>query len=414
MFKNFDHSNPRRGKGHRTCCEICSGLERNLTLLSGGLGVLWGHFEGLSTVWRWLSLWLVLGVEIDILQTTLERRSRISLWEIFSALARKLRPLVVNSLQLPGRTLYENRTANFLLISNLQNFAMASKKKNLKLKSLSHGRPPTAKPFRTPTISSKATRNLIRSHHTLEKQRAKALLDGDAGKAESLAKQIESQGGIEGYQKASLLGQANDRGGDSSKILMEWLEPVVSELKEQGVNGGLFRLLEVGALSLTNACSRSNVFEVERIDLNSQAEGILQQDFMERPFPSNNKERFDIISLSLVLNYVPDPSGRGEMLLRTLQFLRTKDHHEKLAEFLPSLFLVLPASCVTNSRYMDEPKLEAIMKSLGYSMINKKISNKLVYYLWRVTSQVSKPKVIFKKEEVRSGKTRNNFAVVLK
>lgn len=291
---------------------------------------------------------------------------------------------------------------------------MASKKKNPKLKSLSHGRPPTAKPFRTPTISSKATRNLIRSHHTLEKQRAKALLDGDSEKAESLAKLIESQGGIEGYQKASLLGQANDRGGDSSKILMEWLEPVVSELKDQGVNGGPLRLLEVGALSLTNACSRSGIFEVERIDLNSQAEGILQQDFMERPLPSSNKERFDIISLSLVLNYVPDAPGRGQMLLRTLQFLRTKDHAGKRAEFLPSLFLVLPASCVTNSRYMDEPRMEAIMESLGYSMVNKKVSNKLVYYLWRVTSQLMRPKVIFKKEELRSGKTRNNFAVVLK
>ena len=292
---------------------------------------------------------------------------------------------------------------------------MASKKKHLKPKSLSHGRPPTAKPFRAPNISSKATRNLIRSHHTLEKQRAKALADGDEEKAAALAKQIESQGGIESYQKASLLGQANDRGGDSSRILMEWLEPVLSDLKDQDA-GGLspVRMLEVGALSLTNACSRSGLFEVERIDLNSQAEGILQQDFMERPLPSSNKEKFDIISLSLVLNYVPDPSGRGEMLLRTLQFLRTGDYVGKLGEFLPSLFLVLPASCVTNSRYMDEAKMEAIMESLGYSMVTKKLSNKLVYYLWRVTSQLLKHRTSFKKEELRSGKTRNNFSVILK
>ncbi len=59
----------------------------------------------------------------------------------------------------------------------------------------------------------------------LEKQRAKALASGDGVKAASLSKQIEAQGGIQSYQKASLIGQANERGGDSSKILMEWLHP---------------------------------------------------------------------------------------------------------------------------------------------------------------------------------------------
>ena len=69
-------------------------------------------------------------------------------------------------------------------------------------------------------------------------------------------------------------------------------------------------MLEVGALSTSNACSRSGLFEIERIDLNSQAEGITQQDFMERPLPKDSSEQFEIISLSLVLNYVPDAIGK--------------------------------------------------------------------------------------------------------
>jgi 25S rRNA (adenine2142-N1)-methyltransferase len=289
---------------------------------------------------------------------------------------------------------------------------MVNKKKRPKLKSLSHGRPPTAKPIRS--LSSRATRTLIRSHHTLEKLKAKALAEGDTVRAADLQHQINSQGGIESYQRASLIGQRSDRGGDSSKILMDWLEPIVPALKEQATKGQRYRMLEVGCLSITNACSKSHLFDVERIDLNSQAEGIEQQDFMERPLPTDQKEQFDIISLSLVLNYVPDAVGRGQMLLRTLEFLKPQQQREELEKFLPALFLVLPASCVTNSRYMDEAKLEAIMESLGYVNVKKKLSNKLVYYLWTVALAVPKRTSSFKKVEVRSGKDRNNFAIVLK
>ncbi|CAG8977983.1 hypothetical protein HYALB_00001865 [Hymenoscyphus albidus] len=296
---------------------------------------------------------------------------------------------------------------------------MASKKKKpSKLKSLSSGRPPTAKPTRS--ISSKATRTLIRAHHTLEKQKAKAIADGDEAEAALIAKQIESKGGLKTYQKASLQGQSNERGGDSSRILMDWLAPIVPPLKEKLQSGIPARMLEVGALSTTNACSKSHLFDIERIDLNSQSEGIRQQDFMERPLPSGPEECFDIISLSLVLNYVPDPASKGAMLLRVLQFLKTKPDSENdpVQEFLPSLFLVLPAPCVMNSRYMDERKLEAIMKALGFVQVKKKLSNKLIYYLWRLEPSVGvnmeKKMFGFKKEELRSGKDRNNFAIVLK
>lgn len=289
---------------------------------------------------------------------------------------------------------------------------MASKKKRVKLKSLSQGRPPTLKPLHS--LSSKATRTLIRSHHTLQKLRAKAVAEGDEAKADAIAKEIEERGGIEKYQHASLLGQSSDRGGDSSRILMDWLVPIVPALKEHASDGQQMRMLEIGALSTTNACSNSRLFEMERIDLNSQAAGIKQQDFMTRPLPNDTKDKFDIISLSLVLNYVPDAIGRGEMLLRTLEFLKIPHHLDSCCqEFFPSLYLVLPAPCITNSRYLDESKLEMIMDSFGYIMVKKKLSNKLVYYLWRRVSFSTK-RTNFKKVEIRSGKDRNNFSIVLK
>lgn len=296
----------------------------------------------------------------------------------------------------------------------VENQKMAAKKNRTRVKTLAHGRPVRAKS--ATSLSSKATRELIQTHHLLQKRKSKALSEGNEEAAAKFQEDIQAYGGIKLYQRASLLGQAAARGGDSSKVLMEWLKHLIPYLKARKGKAPL-RLLEVGALSTTNACARSGVFEIERIDLNSQAEGIKQQDFMERPLPKLQEEKFEIISLSLVLNYVAEPVSRGEMLKHCLKFLRRPvgEERRELEAYFPALFLVLPAPCVTNSRYLDEAKLEAIMRSLGYEIVQRKLSNKLVYYLWRATeaSPELKPET-FKKIEVRSGKTRNNFAIVLK
>ncbi|KAG6365104.1 hypothetical protein INS49_006711 [Diaporthe citri] len=297
-----------------------------------------------------------------------------------------------------------------------------NKKKRPKL-NLTAGRPPTVqKPPKS--ISRKATRTLINQIHTLEKRRKQAAQKGDVAAEAAIASEIASLGGIKKYQQASLQGQRNDRGGDSSKILLDWLKPVESRLQALADSdpSSRLRMLEVGALSTTNACSLSGLFDIVRIDLNSQAEGILQQDFMERPLPENDSERFDIISLSLVLNFVPEAGGRGDMLLRTLEFLHPPSRFRDgtnagLKRYFPSLFLVLPAPCVSNSRYLDGEKLNAIMSSLGYQVTESKTTQKLVYYLW--TRVVDSPPLLrtgasFTKKELRSGATRNNFAIVLK
>ncbi|KAI0399918.1 putative methyltransferase-domain-containing protein [Xylaria palmicola] len=285
---------------------------------------------------------------------------------------------------------------------------MTVKQKKRPVKSLARGRPPTVQ--KPKSISRKATRGLINTIHQLEKKKAQAVAKGDKAAEAAANAEIASLGGIGKYQQASLQGQRHDRGGDSSRVLMEWLKP---EFAAPGLTADAsVRMLEVGALSTTNECSRSGFFDVDRIDLNSQGDGILQQDFMKRPVPAGDAETFDIISLSLVLNFVPDAQGRGDMLLRTLHFLKEPATEESTSAF-PCLFLVLPAPCVTNSRYMDEPLLESIMNALGYTKTHSKITQKLVYYLWR-RSRVSIEVPIFKKTELRSGPTRNNFAVVIR
>ncbi|KAL1844041.1 hypothetical protein VTJ49DRAFT_5792 [Mycothermus thermophilus] len=289
---------------------------------------------------------------------------------------------------------------------------MAAKKK--RPKSLSAGRPPVA--HRAKSMSRSATKALINKHHLLQKRKRQAIAKGDEAEVAAIEAEIEALGGLKTYQEASLQGQRHDRGGDSSRVLMQWLTPCLSTRPKQDSERRL-RMLEVGALSTENACSKSGHFDIVRIDLNSQGDGILQQDFMERPLPRDESERFDIISLSLVLNYVPEPKGRGEMLRRTTQFLRGPGRYvgddPQVAANFPSLFLVLPAPCVTNSRYLDEERLEAIMESLGYVKVASKMTQHLVYYLWRRDKVCKGNQASFPKKEIRPGSMRNNFAVVL-
>lgn len=338
----------------------------------------------------------------------------------------------------------------------------SAKRKRLLSSSRPRILPGASATFRT-QLSSRHTRSLIRTHHIIQKQLHRAQTTGDALSVSSLGAKLASTGGLQAYQAASKAGQSAQRGGDSSNVLVEWLHQAgfrstskgslngssSSEALshnaqlEQSQNSGL-KLLEVGALSLKNACVTSGLFEdVERIDLHSTTPGIMQQDFMARPVPKTAGQRelqgFDVVSLSLVVNYVPDAAGRGEMLARVSSFLRLSrlqgsqkvavKRYEKndqevdytdveaktvVRDWCPGLFLVLPAPCVTNSRYMNEERLEAMMQALGYSVMKRKMSAKLVYYYLHFEgNQDVAANPTFAKRQVRKGGTRNNFTIIL-
>lgn len=284
--------------------------------------------------------------------------------------------------------------------------AMAVKKRP---KALASGRPPVSKPKER--MTAQRSRTIIRTHHRLHKQLAAAQKTGDLKKANALEAEIAKNGGIALYQAASKQGQANDRGGDSSRLLVEWLiELDVVDRRARGkhpTEKAPLRCLEVGALSTANEISKfPSAIEMTRIDLNSQGPGIEKQDFMDRPLPTTDQERFDILSLSLVLNYVPDAPGRGAMLQRISDFLRSTG-----GDNLPLLFFVLPLPCIDNSRYIDEPRLLEIMSSLGFTAIKKKLTAKLCYYLlhWRKSAKPT----TFEKKQIRNGPGMNNFAIAV-
>ena len=290
---------------------------------------------------------------------------------------------------------------------------MAVKKRH---KSLSHGRPPLGRPKER--MTSERSRIIIRTHHRLQKEHAAALKSGDAGAAADLSLAIERNGGIKRYQAASKQGQAKDRGGDSSKFLIDWLhKSQIIDIKgrdRRDTGAPWLRCLEIGALSTENEISKfpSNI-DMTRIDLNSQGPGILKQDFMARPLPVNEDECFDIISLSLVLNYVPNATDRGEMLKRLTRFLRTNNSrtHQSLP-ILPALFLVLPLPCVENSRYLNRDLLLHIMANLGFAVQHSKDTSKLCYYIFSWTGNSRDVKT--EKKKIKDAPGMNNFSIVVR
>ena len=285
--------------------------------------------------------------------------------------------------------------------------------------------------------SSRSTRTTIRSYHTLQKRLSHATTSGNTTLAASLSDQLANSGGLPAYQAASTLGQSAQRGGDTSRVLVGWLDELLQTTSGQSGNAEVrkLRVLEVGALSVNNAISAYPGTIVRRIDLRSNAPEIEEQDFMtlEPTQPWQGAIGYDVLSLSLVLNFVGNSREQGRMLRWTTQFLSrsqtTVDENNKAESeaearagkeqrILPAFFLVLPLSCVDNSRYLTEARLDEIMESLGYEKLKTKKTNKLYYSLWRYDGGHQeggrqRREQVFKKVEVRSGKDRNNFCIVL-
>lgn len=241
-------------------------------------------------------------------------------------------------------------------------------------------------------LKPQKSREIIRKYHVLLKKQAQLKKEGNVAGADAVTSELEKLGGLQMYQQASISGQMEARGGDSSKLLMNWLAKYSKEPAAA--------LLEVGCLSFDNYCTRSNYFaRIDRLDLNSQDPRIEQIDFMKKPVPP---DLYDVVSLSLVVNFVPDSGLRGEMLKRTRKFLKPEG----------LLFFVLPEPCIYNSRYCNEQSISDIFNALGYRQIEYKRTRKLVYWLLKMEERSGPyPKIC--KTLVNDGAKRNNFCIAL-
>lgn len=154
------------------------------------------------------------------------------------------------------------------------------------------------------------TARLIRRFHVLNKELAKCRADPETPKQREveILKEMDSLGGLDWYQKASKLGQSKARGGDSSKWLIQTLKSHCKESIDSTTKP--IKVLDVGAVAPDNYKQYSSWITAKPIDLNPQHPDIQKQDFLQMK-PPTEENKFDIVCLSLVVNFVGDPKDRG-------------------------------------------------------------------------------------------------------
>ncbi|KAF8163119.1 putative methyltransferase-domain-containing protein [Crassisporium funariophilum] len=252
-----------------------------------------------------------------------------------------------------------------------------------------------------PSTDAQSCRTIIRQFHILLKRRRQ--LETDLNSAIELAEidhQISSLGGLERYQQMSALGQREERGGGSEKIFIRWMKDLNIRKSE---SKGKVRLLEVGALMHDNYQSCSSWIEWMPIDLNSRHPQIIEQDFLLMEL-NEHRQAWDAISLSLVVNFVPEPADRGRMLKLAYDMLVPDGF----------LFLALPLPCVANSRYMTFDHLKLLMESLGFKQLQERwrTGGKMGYWLYQKKDVLTTAHAFSKKIVLRDGQ-RNNFAIIV-
>jgi len=204
--------------------------------------------------------------------------------------------------------------------------------------------------------------------------------------------ELEEIGGMETYQQASLFGEQRKKFSSFKWVLKVLKQRNVRPIAEYRK----LRLLDVGAITLHY--KGISWLDVMAIDINPLDQYVLKQDFFELEEPQGS---FDVIILSLVLNFVGDIRKRGLMLKKCQILLREKDHSNP-QDLGGLLFLVLPLACTANSRYLTQELLLEILEALGFKLLEHKDSPKLTFFVLQLV----------KKKVYRYGK-RNNFCILL-
>lgn len=243
-------------------------------------------------------------------------------------------------------------------------------------------------------LSNQSTRKkVIRAFHTLIKQKSLAEARGDCEKTSALDAKIKSLGGLETYQRASISGHSSSLNGSFNTSC--WVIDYISQKS-------LFpkqKLLDVGALT-NHYINYADSLETTAIDLNPWHESVKKLDFLDNECLMELSTPFDCIVLSLVLNFVPCKLKRGLMLKRANEVLKLGG----------TLFVVLPKSCIENSRYMDEACFVKILEGLGFTKRSKKTSPKLIFFAFECASK-DIVDFMFTPQVIRKGSRRNNFAI---
>lgn len=209
----------------------------------------------------------------------------------------------------------------------------------------------TTAPTNTASDGPSAHSLLIASFHALEKKLAQT---NDEAERKKLLMEREALGGLKAYQDASLAGVDKVKGGESGKWIVQTIREVRGNKRED------IKLLDVGSLSGTSFVKYPWI-KATSIDIEPRGPNVQQVDFFKLQVPPTEEERYDVVSLSMVINFLGDIQERGRMLIHAHRYLKKGGH----------LALILPLACVNNSRYCTHERLQEILKSCGWKVAHQ-------------------------------------------
>ncbi|XP_072019126.1 uncharacterized protein [Amphiura filiformis] len=233
-------------------------------------------------------------------------------------------------------------------------------------------------------------------------------------KINAIQAQIDELGGLEAYQTSSQLGKSHHGNVSTAK----WILSKLKEFNIRAEKGHKLKLLDVGALEL-NYTKQCKWIECTAIDLNPHSAGIVKADFLQ--FQNDTPQMYDIIVMSLVLNFAGSPAIRGDMLKKCSRICKPKGH----------LFVILPLACLENSRYLTHDTFHDMLDKLGFQMVSSHNSRKLSFKMFtrkedgerqgRLQRQEDcgkneedRGKTSGKRKTVRGGVKCNNFSIVIR
>lgn len=250
-------------------------------------------------------------------------------------------------------------------------------------------------------INSRKDRRIITGYHTLNKtidsvrKNPSIHREDKAVQIAALEAKKEKLGGIIAYQKASKLGESRHGSFNSAKWVLKQLRAYNVCANGTEIGNEKLRVIDVGALD-NNYKKHAKWIQCTPIDLNPQSNEVIKADFLKL----DGKE-YDVVVLSLVVNFEGDIRKRGDMLRKCQKLIVDQGY----------LFIVLPLPCLNNSRYLNEELFVSMMESLGFDVCVRHSSKKLSFFMFRKTRQVQVKS--FPKKIVRKGGNHNNFAIVL-
>lgn len=234
------------------------------------------------------------------------------------------------------------------------------------------------KPIGNPTLKSrKKARSVTAAYHVIKNELADIEKEDEGDglpkneKKAALEKELESIGGIDAYQRASIVSTQHFKTSRwvlseiSKHLKIEQVAKIQGKKKKK--ERGPIRVLEVGAINIQ--LQQVKHLDVRSIDINSQHPLIEEVDFFDVK-PENN---YDVVVCSMVLNCVHEVSRRGEMIARLRGHLRN-----------PSslLLLVLPIRCI-RSKHLGDESFVSICAALGLTTVEIKETPKLLFYTFR-------------------------------